>query len=259
MTRDFYDAYFRAVAASPIHSAFCRHVFGIDLSQHGFADRHQIEMAIGVAPIRRRDCVLDVGCGNGRITEHLSDHTGARFTGIDNAVTAIDSAQQRTIAKRSRLAFLLGDVNDLHLDASAFNVILLIDTIYFSNDYGCTISRLKRSLKARGCILTFYSIGPMLIGRRDFPKELLEPDATPLAEVLRTNGFSTTHWDLTAQDYELASKRKAFLQTHEEDFRREGVGFIYENRLGDSTDFMEAIESGLHRRYLYCSRLGKRN
>lgn len=255
MVPDFYDAYFRAVAASRIHSVFCTHVFGIDLSQHGFADLNQLDLAVRIAKIERCHTVLDVGCGNGRMVEYLSDRTGACFTGIDNSVAAIDSARQRTTAKKSRLRFAVGDINYLKLEASVFNAILLVDSIYFSDDYDCTITRLKRSLRAYGCILTFYSIGPALMGRSDFPKELLEPDATPLAQAYRRNGFVTTHHDLTTQEYELAKKRRDFLEGHAEEFREEGIGFICENRLGDSRDFMEAIETGLHKRYLYCSRV----
>ncbi len=257
MKPDFYDAYFRAVADSPIHSAFCRHVFGIDLCQHGFADLNQLNLAIRTAPIQQHHAVLDVGCGCGMIAEYLSERTGACLTGIDNAAAAVDAALWRTTQKRAHLVFALGDINDLHLEPATFDVILLIDSIYFSTDYDRTISGLRRSLKAGGCILTFYSIGPALMGRRDFPKELLEPQGTPLALSFDRNGFVTSHHDLTSQDYELARKRKAFLREHAEDFQREGVGFIYENRLGDSTDFMEAIESGLHKRFLYCSRVGQ--
>jgi SAM-dependent methyltransferase len=103
MQPDFYDAYFRATEHSPIHSAFCRHVFGLDLCQHGFTDVGQLRLAIQTAPIRPDHCILDIGCGNGMITEYLSDQTGARSTGVDNAAVAIELAIKRTGAKADRL------------------------------------------------------------------------------------------------------------------------------------------------------------
>ncbi|OHD62987.1 MAG: hypothetical protein A2176_09135 [Spirochaetes bacterium RBG_13_51_14] len=81
------------------------------------------------------------------------------------------------------------------------------------------------------------SVGPALLKTKEFPRHLLESDRTPLAEILIKNGFLIKNNDLTAQDYKLAKQRKEFLEKHKEEFEREGIGFIYENRIGDSVDF----------------------
>lgn len=259
MQPDFYDAYFRATEHSPVHSAFCRHVFGLDLCQHGFTDVDQLRLAIQAASIGPQHSVLDVGCGNGMITEYLSDHTGARFTGVDNAPAAIELAIKRTSAKADRLTFAVGDINDLTLPAASYDDIVLIDSIYFSRDYDATLSRLKDSLRDAGCLLTFYSIGPALLETWDFPREVLQPVETPFAQALDRHGFLFDCHDLTSRDYQLARKRRAFLQQHADEFRQEGITFIYENRMGDSEGIIKAIEAGLHRRFLYCSRMPSGN
>lgn len=38
MDTDFHVRYYRATRGNRLHAEFCRHVFGIDLRQHGFAD-----------------------------------------------------------------------------------------------------------------------------------------------------------------------------------------------------------------------------
>lgn len=52
--------------------------------------------------------------------------------------------------KSDRLAFIVGDINRLELPGSAFDVILSIDTMYFSEDYTATLRELKASLRPDG-------------------------------------------------------------------------------------------------------------
>src|SRR5512140_1846607 len=137
--KEFYESFYAAVETSQAHHAFCERVFGRDLCQHGFMDQRQLDLLLQVTQPDSTKDVLDLGCGNGRIAEYLSDHSGAHFTGLDYIPLAILQAQIRTITKASRLAFLLGDINQLELPLHAFDLVVSIDSIYFSTDYTTTI------------------------------------------------------------------------------------------------------------------------
>jgi cyclopropane fatty-acyl-phospholipid synthase-like methyltransferase len=258
--KDFYTAFYAAVEHSPAHAIFCERVFGKDLSQHGFVDIEQLELllrAISMQPGRR---VLDLGCGNGLISEYISDRTGAHVTGLDYIPEAINQAQKRTTAKSDRLAFITGDINRLELPARAFDIVLSIDSMYFSNDYASTIRNLKAALRPRGQMGIFFSYGrEPWVPVADFPKEKLPPDKTPLAEALKENRLSWKTWDLTSQDYQLARRRKAILEELKPQFESEGIMFIYENRHGDAEGVSRAIEDGLHARYFYRVQLEEAN
>ena len=250
--KDFYTAYYSAIESSQAHHSFCERVFGIDLGQHGFADLQQLELLIQTSKLDAKDHVLDMGCGNGKIAEYLSDRTGARMVGIDYIESAIQSAQTRARTKAERLEFITGDLNRLELPRHSFNIILSIDTIYFSKDYAKTIDTLKELLKPNGQIALFYSYGrEPWVTRELFPRETLPPDQTPLAQALVTNGLEFHTWDLTERDYALALARKQVLAELESQFKSEGNMFIYENRMGDAHGITQAIEEGLHARYLY--------
>ena len=146
----------------------------------------------------------------------------------------------------------MGDINALALPEQAFDVIISIDSIYFSQDYPLTLSALKAALRSGGQMAFLYSQGrEPWVPIDEFPKDSILPDQTPLAKALQANDLAYQTWDLTSQDYALAVKRKAILLELKPHFEAEGNLFIYENRLGDAEGIRQAVEEGLHARYLY--------
>ncbi len=253
--KDFYDAFYRALEHSRAYHVFCERVYGKDLGQHGFADVEQLELLLQVTQLRLGQSVLDLGCGDGRIAEYLADRSAAHVSGLDFIPLAVQQAQQRTTAKAERLNFQVGDINHLALPPAAFNLILSIDTIYFSEDYTATLAALKASLKPGGQVAIFYSYGrEPWVPVEQFPKDRLPADKTPLAEALWSNGLAFQNWNLTAQDHALALRRKVVLEELKPVFEAEQTMFLYENRLGDSEGIRQAIEDGLHARYLYLAK-----
>jgi cyclopropane fatty-acyl-phospholipid synthase-like methyltransferase len=250
--KDFYTAFYSALEHSFAHHVFCERLFGMDLCQHGFASVKQLELLLQVTSLGRTHQALDLGCGNGMITEYLSDRSGAHITGLDYIPLAIEQAQTRTAKKADRLSFIVGDINALALPEKAFDVIISIDSLYFSQDYPLTLRALKAALHPGGQMAFLYSQGRepwVLID--EFPKESILPDQTPLAKALQANDLVYQTWDLTSQDYALAVQRKAILLELTPYFEAEGNLFIFENRLGDAEGVRQAIEEGLHARYLY--------
>ncbi len=250
--KDFYNAFYAAIEHSQAHRAFCERVFGVDLGQHGFADLGQLELLLEVTALGPQHRLLDLGCGDGRIAEYLSDRSGAHVTGTDFIPAAIALAQQRTAAKSARLSFFVGDINRLELPAQHFDLILSIDSIYFSEDYDATVRTLLASLRPGGRMAFFYSHGrEPWVPVDEFPADTLSPERTPLAQALTANRLAFHTWDLTRQDYELAQRRKQVLADLLPQFEAEATRFLYDNRLGDANGISQAIEDGLHRRYLY--------
>jgi SAM-dependent methyltransferase len=250
--QDFYTSFYSVVEHSPAHHAFCERVYGRDLCQHGFADLEQLDLLLQVTGFSAGQRALDLGCGNGMISEYLSDASLAHLTGLDFIPIAISRALERTRGKRDRLDFMVGDINQLELQSQGFDIIFSIDSIYFSRDYTTTIQALNTTLTPTGQIGILYSYGrEPWVPVEEFPKENLPPDRTPLAEALKANQLSFCATDLTAQDYALALRRKEVLLELKPQFEQEGIMFVYENRLGDAQGVSQAIEQGLHARYLY--------
>ena len=254
--KEFYTKFYATVEDSAAHHTFCERAFGKDLCQHGFADMAQLDLVVEKTGLRTGQHLLDLGCGNGMISEYFSERTGAHVTGLDYIAEAIYRARRRAAAKPERLEFRVGDINQLDLPPAAYDLVLSIDTVYFSEDYGLTIRALKAALRPGGQMAFLYSHGREPGTRpEDFPKETLRPDRTPLAQALTANGLSFRAEDLTRRDYELALRRTEALLTLKAQFEADGALFIYENRLAEAQGIAQAIADGLHARYFYCATL----
>jgi hypothetical protein len=91
---------------SKAYSRFCELVYGTDLCQFSMVSMDQLAKLIELLDLDAGSRVLDLGCSVGRITEHISDATGAHVTGLDFAAPAIRRAQERTRDKNQRLEAL---------------------------------------------------------------------------------------------------------------------------------------------------------
>ncbi|MCC7449198.1 MAG: class I SAM-dependent methyltransferase [Anaerolineae bacterium] len=250
--QDFYTRFYAATRHSPAHSAFCEQVFGRDLCQHGFVDMAQLDALLACLRLKPGGWVLDVGCGSGMIAEYISDCTGAHMTGIDYMVEAIDQARERTAHKANRMQFMTGDINALDLPPAAFDAIIALDSLYFSHDYAYTLRQFVQAARPGGQMAIFYSYGrEPWVPTGQFPADTLLPDRTPLGAALTTLRLPFTTQDFTEADYQLAVKREQVLRELYPQFAAEDIMFIYENRLGDAQGVQQAVQAGLHARYLY--------
>ena len=194
---DFYTRFYRAVATSAANAEYCGRVYGRNLCQHGFADLDHLDHLIQVSGISAGSRVLDLGCGNGMIAETISDRTGAHVTGIDFIERAIHDAQVRTAGKRERLEFRVMDMSHLDFPPASFDVVISIDTLYFTDIYE-TLRPIMPMLRPGGRLVAFFdqSCGPDK-PLEDYPKDLIAPDGTELALALQRLGLSYRTWDYT--------------------------------------------------------------
>ena len=91
-----YDNYFNLEKVSAAHARFCETVYGKDLSQHGLIDQDELALLINLLKANSAKKLLDLGCGNGKITEWIAQETGIRCLGLDISSEGINLANQRT-------------------------------------------------------------------------------------------------------------------------------------------------------------------
>lgn len=254
---DWYTRYYSVVASSHANALYCEQVYGKNLCQHGFAEMDHLDHMIKVAEIKEGDRVLDVGCGNGLITEYIADQTGANLTGIDFIEEAIQQANRRTKFKRNWLDFDTMDMHQLSFPEQSFDVVISVDTLYFGDAYEI-LHPMIPLLTPGGRLVAFFdqSAGPE-VDLDTYPKESILPDGTDLAVALRRLNLMYQTWDYTEQMLMHLRKRKPILEELKSQFELEGNLFLYENHLGEVEGIERAYTQGAGARFLYLVKMDR--
>jgi ubiquinone/menaquinone biosynthesis C-methylase UbiE len=231
--RDFY----LAIENSRAFSKYSRRVFGKDLGQHGFSDVKQIDKMLDNLKPERSSKVLDIGCGNGKIAEYISDLMQVDMTGIDYIPEAIAQAQKRTRKKRDRLHFYTGNLEFMDFEPESFDIILSIDSIYFGETPRMTLAAWKKILKPAGHMAIFY----------------LDMNGENLMAPIEENGMSYAVCDVSRENYEHQQLKHKIADELRTAFEAEGNEFIWKNLMAESIASSEPYSPAGHktRRYLY--------
>lgn len=158
----FYDAYedfYTMAGKSDAFQIFCKDAFGEDFSQDGFSDIKQIDMILPHIPQRKNVHILDIGCGNGKMLGYLQKRTGSYIHGFDYSGKAIETAQSLFPINAE---FKEGIIGEIDYPAEKFDVIISMDTMYFSKDMVAFVSQIKRWLKRDGVFFVGYPEGDVM-------------------------------------------------------------------------------------------------
>jgi ubiquinone/menaquinone biosynthesis C-methylase UbiE len=229
----WYKDFYIAIENSQAFSEYCRLVFGEDLGQHGFSDMNQINKMLEIAKPNERSQVLDIGCGNGKIAEYISDLTQALVTGVDYIAEAIDQALKRTEGKRNRLNFKVANIEALDFEGGSFDIIVSIDSIFFGKNLKATLAGLSRIVKPDGQIAIFC-----------------EED---LLSALKENGLVYRVYDFSEEYYAHMQLKHRVVSGIQKAFEDEGNAFIWENLMRESISSPDPYNRGTSStaRYLY--------
>ena len=236
---------------SATYSKFCEIVYGRDLCQYNLSDMAQLDKMLELLALQPRAEVLDLGCGQGLISEYISDLTGAKVTGLDYAAAAIELAREHSAGKRERLEYQVGDIDHLKFAPESFAAIIAIDTLYFLRDLGQTIADLRDILKPGGQLGIFYT----QTLRPDQPQKLLEADNTELAAALRQAGFAYVTYDYSVaerQFWELEQRVSLELRS---EFEAEGNLDLCESRIEEAERMLKLCKANRNARYLYHAKM----
>ncbi len=244
-SKAWYNEYFRRAAESQAHSRFCEAVYGRDLCQHGMMDVEEMDFLASL--LKTGEKVLEIGCSNGHITEHLHEKAGCNILGLDYADIAIAQAQARTRDKAATLDFRCADLIQDELPGGDYDVILAIDSIYFMGDYNKTLAKLNAKLRPGGRMI----IAAFQAKEDSDPDTILLPGHTRMDEALQTLSFRYIQHDFTPNIRNHWIKNYEFSRTLQPDFAAEGNAFLCEARMAENGWFKDHAERETLVRFMY--------
>jgi len=244
-SKAWYNEYFRRAAESPAHSRFCKAVYGIDLCQHGMMDTDEMDFLASL--LKPGEKVLEIGCSNGRITEHLHEKAGCNILGLDYADAAIAQAQERTRDKAAVLNFQCVDLIHDELPDCDYDVILAIDSIYFMGDYNRTLAKLNARLRPGGRMI----IAAFQAKEERDSDTILSAGHTRVDQALQELSFRYVQHDFTPNIRNHWIKNYEFSRKLQSDFAAEGNAFLCEARIAENGWFKDHAERGTLVRFMY--------
>ena len=240
-----YNNYFEMEQTSTAHSHFCKRVYGADFSQHGLVN--QTELAVLQQQLKQKmpKEVLDIGCGNGKITEHLANHSpDAHFTGIDISDKAIYSANKR-LQENTNLHFEVGNMNQLQL-SKKYDAILFLDTLYYAKNIEQLFKTCIEYLTKHGVIYAYFSQWIM----EEKQADRLSGDKTLLAVLSQHLQLNFRYTNLSESGIQHWKDKLAILEEMKSDFEKEGNLDLWEYRYTEAKRYANWGDDK-YARYLY--------
>lgn len=115
-------------------------------SQQHAADRLMDKQCLGQAA-----SLLDVGCGDGKITARIADRVEGKVVGLDLSKNMIDFAQ-RSFAEKTHLEFVVGDAAKLDY-VNEFDYVTSFSAMQWVRDQKEALIGMHRALKPGGRLL----------------------------------------------------------------------------------------------------------
>ena len=109
------------------------------------------EEVISKIQITGNERILDIGCGDGKITAYIASLVPAgSVVGIDNSAEMISFAQSRfSQARWPNLSFQYGDASDLRYQ-NEFDLVVSFACLHWLLDHRPVLEGIRRSLKSDG-------------------------------------------------------------------------------------------------------------
>ena len=246
-----FDEILTKSVSSDAYSQLCTGVFGVDLSQLSLFGSRTADLLIGILGLSPSESLVDLGCGVGRITEFISDVTGAKCTGLDSSSVAVEHATKRTKHK-NRVRFLVGDMRSLPFKKCSVDAFLAIDSLIFAGDLSDFFTNIRTILRPDGCITALHmeALQPFEPGKCGVPA-----NAISLSPILSDLGFQVHVRDMTEGTHFLCRRHHDLLCELEAVFRAEGNYNLFRGMKAEDERILPLFSGKMIRRILYHAKL----
>ncbi len=108
-------------------------------------------------------------------------------------------------------------MNNINFPVDTFDTIIAIDTLYFVDDLEKTVGQMKAVLKPKGQMGIFFT----QMMKPEDSKELLLPEKTKLAQVLKKHNLNFQTWNFTKNEHRIWQKCKELAEELKSEFEAE--------------------------------------
>lgn len=246
MDKNYFDGILMASLNSKVYKNFCKELYGTDLIQYNMVTASQLETLEKVCAFQEGQTLVDLGCGAGDITERLSQKYSLKSLGIDFSEQTVKEASERTKTS-ANIQFQVHDIFNLPKNLGTFDVVLSMDTIYFTQDKKRALENWVKLCKPGSKFVLFFT----QVVNDSENQWKLESHSTDLALGLKELNLTYESWDFSEDEYQLWSKAKHLLEQYKEPLSQEGNLDVYKGWTDALEMMMPCWEEKRISRYLY--------
>jgi len=230
---------------SDSYSKYCNKIFGYPIRLFSMLIKEDIDDIIDLVNNKNIDIVCDFGCGTGELIKLISDITNKKCIGIDISEKSIDELNKRNTSLK--INYICDDLDICNNINVKFDIVFLIDSLYFVNSYEKAISNIISILNNNGKIVIYYSEYAFKTKNDDYK----DYKKTKLGKVLETMNIEYKAEDISEREIRNWENSLNAAKEFEELFIKEGALEILEGNRKEADYILNEIKNNGGRRYRY--------
>ncbi len=165
--------------------------------QHAKQAIKRAEKLLHFVNVKEKQNFLEVGCGNGAVSQYVAKKYLLNVTGVDIDTEQIKLAQENT-GDMPNIHFLEVDATNLPFQDNDFDIVLSFGVMHHISNWLDALGEIRRVLKPKGYFVYADLIYPELIAKfgRSFKHSYGITTMHDLNSFIQKNGFSTIHTSL---------------------------------------------------------------
>lgn len=231
---------------SELYQSLCEKIYGYPYKLMNMMNSEDIKYIINELKVIKPKSVLDVGCGTGGFIELLNENLKCSYTGIEITEHIVGMLVKRN--QKENIKYRLGSVNNLKsINNCQFDVIFLIDSIYFCEDMEKGIIDLYNHLADNGNMYIYYSEYKWVTNNNNFKSA----DTNCIGMILKKMGYVYSSSDITEHEINNWECTLKVCSQMEQNTICKKDKEIIKGRIDEAAYALTGLHKGEGKRYIY--------
>lgn len=166
-----------------------------------------VDRKIGLT-LGQAQAILDVGCGDGRLTWYLAQKSQRQVIGLD--LSDVGFSKAKALAHKAGVRELVkcvqGDVRQLDFPDGQFDVVILAYTLHHIEGSPAALKEVRRVLRPGGTVI----VSEFEVREGEAKAGCYQFSPAELVEVLVNAGFGDIRWERVEEDILLLAASKTW-------------------------------------------------
>jgi SAM-dependent methyltransferase len=241
-----------SMVKSRVFGRYCSEVYGYPIKLLSMVSSEDIEELIEYVKYKRPYRTLELGCGTGELLGLLAQQSDGLFFGLENSRKVVRYLNDHN--QIQNLKFILGDIDAFVDHRQKYDLILVIDSLYFVDDLDTSVSNILSSLAPEGTAIIYYSEYRGST-ENDMWKNANE---NKVGRILEKYSAKYEFAEITERELACWQNILIFGNIYKSEFEKEGNLISIDGNIAEAESISDIIKTSGGKRFKYSIRRGGR-